>query len=85
MSGSNKTKNGVSSARQAINERNGKIFEENFGFKKLKYPDKIFMKKIIIDNIKNFEQKEILNGDPITVDIREKNIIFHLMDFMKLL
>ena len=53
MAANPKTDNSLSLTRQAINEKKGKIFEKNircilenmFGFKSMKYPDKIFTKK----------------------------------------
>ena len=80
MSTSNNTESALSSARQAVDENLGKIFKKNIrkilelkhGFKKIEHPDKIFMKKIIIDIKPKPKQMDILQEDEITVDIKDK-------------
>ena len=57
MSKNPKNDNTVSSVRQVMNESTGKILEKNirnilennYGFKLLKYPEKIFIKKIRVE------------------------------------
>ena len=80
MSKSNNTESSLSVARQAVNERLGKIFENNIrnilelkhGFKKIEHPDKIFMKKIIIDIKPKPKEMDILQEEEITIDIKDK-------------
>jgi len=80
MSDSNNTESTLSSASQAINERLVKIFENNIrnilelklGFKKIDHPDKIYMKKIIIDIKPKPKEMDILKDNEITVDIKDK-------------
>ena len=82
MSDYDETKADVSSARQAINEKLGKVFEKNIRyilemkheFKSVSHPDKIFMKKIkIYNNNHNPEEYEILQNEEIEVIIKGKN------------
>ena len=82
MSKSNESKSDVSAARQAVNERIGKVFEKNIRyiletrhyFKKIPHVDKIFMKKIkIYHSGQNFDEYEILLSEEIEVKIRGKN------------
>lgn len=74
----NTSNNATLSLRQAINENNGKLLEENvqkaleynFGFKKLQNSPTFFMKKIRFD--KNKEDYEILQNDETTISIDKK-------------
>ncbi len=50
-----------------------------FGFKKINHPDKIFMKKIIIDIKPKPKEMDILQDNEITVDIKDKNISFYMI------
>ena len=78
MSNSNEAKTDVLSARQAINEQLGKVFEKNIRnilemnheFKRVPHSDKIFMKKIEIYNKdKKPDEYEITQNKTITVII----------------
>ena len=76
MSQLNKPESSITSARHAINEKEGKYFEENirrilefkYGFKKLEYPEKIFMKTIFVGG----QKIEFLQGEK--ADIKVNNI-----------
>ena len=50
-----------------------------FGFKNINHPDKIFMKKIIIDIKPKPKEMDILQDNEITVDIKDKNISFYMI------
>ena len=71
------------STRQAIKEKEGKLFEENirkvleynYGFKKPKYPPTFFIKKIK----NNKEEIEVLQNKETNVIIKEKNYSVFLM------
>ena len=84
MAANPKTDNSLSLTRQAINEKTGKIFEKNircilenmFGFKSMKYPDKIFTKKIRIEKGNNNEEKDIFQNEETAFNINNKRYIF---------
>ena len=84
MAKSPKTDNTLSSVRQVINETTGKIFEKNirhilennYGFKLLKYPEKIFIKKIRVNRGDKIQDEEIFQNEEATIKINNKKYIF---------
>ena len=84
MAKSPKTDNTLSSVRQVINETTGKIFkknirhilENNYGFKLIKYPEKIFIKKIRVNRGDKIQDEEIFQNEEATIKINNKKYIF---------
>ena len=94
MSTPNKTESDISSARQAINERVGKIFEKNiryileynFDFRKVQFRLLMFTKKIIIfDNDKKIEEIELFQNEETEVSIKVIKYIIIFDKHFKLL
>ena len=84
MSKNPKNDNTVSSVRQVMNESTGKILEKNirnilendYGFKLLKYPEKIFIKKIRVEIGNKIQDEEIFQNEEATINIANKKYIF---------
>ena len=84
MSKNPKNDNTVSSVRQVMNESTGKILEKNirnilennYGFKLLKYPEKIFIKKIRVEIGNKIKDEEIFQNEEATINIANKKYIF---------
>ena len=84
MSKNPKNDNTVSSVRQVMNESTGKILEKNirnilennYGFKLLKYPEKIFIKKIRVEIGNKIKDEEIFQNEEAAINIANKKYIF---------
>ena len=84
MSKNPKNDNTVSSVRQVMNESTGKILEKNirnilennYGFKLLKYPEKIFIKKIRVEIGNKIKDEEIFQNEEAAININNKKYIF---------
>ena len=87
MSKNPKNDNTISSVRQVMNESTGKILEKNirnilennYGFKLLKYPEKIFIKKIRVEIGNKIQDEEIFQNEEAAININNKKYIFFLM------
>ena len=93
MSKNPKNDNTVSSVRQVMNESTGKILEKNirnilennYGFKLLKYPEKIFIKKIRVEIGNKIQDEEIFQNEETTINIANKKYIFLFNEKFELL
>ena len=93
MSKNPKNDNTVSSVRQVMNESTGKILEKNirnilennYGFKLLKYPEKIFIKKIRVEIGNKIQDEEIFQNEEATINIANKKYIFLFNEKFELL
>ena len=93
MSKNPKNDNTVSSVRQVMNESTGKILEKNirnilennYGFKLLKYPEKIFIKKIRVEIGNKIKDEEIFQNEEATINIANKKYIFLFNEKFELL
>ena len=88
-----KNDNTVSSVRQVMNESTGKILEKNirnilennYGFKLLKYPEKIFIKKIRVEIGNKIQDEEIFQNEEAAINIANKKYIFLFNEKFELL
>ena len=93
MSKNPKNDNTVSSVRQVMNESTGKILEKNirnilennYGFKLLKYPEKIFIKKIRVEIGNKIQDEEIFQNEEAAINIANKKYIFLFNEKFELL
>ena len=93
MSKNPKNDNTVSSVRQVMNESTGKILEKNirnilennYGFKLLKYPEKIFIKKIRVEIGNKIKDEEIFQNEEAAINIANKKYIFLFNEKFELL
>ena len=93
MSKNPKNDNTVSSVRQVMNESTGKILEKsirnilenNYGFKLLKYPEKIFIKKIRVEIGNKIQDEEIFQNEEAAINIVNKKYIFLFNEKFELL
>jgi len=93
MSKNPKNDNTVSSVRQVMNESTGKILEKNirnilennYGFKLLKYPEKIFIKKIRVEIGNKIQDEEIFQNEEDAINIANKKYIFLFNEKFELL
>ena len=93
MSKNPKNDNTVSSVRQVMNESTGKILEKNirnilennYGFKLLKYPEKIFIKKIRVEIGNKIQDEEIFQNEKAAINIANKKYIFLFNEKFELL
>ena len=93
MSKNPKNDNTISSVRQVMNESTGKILEKNirnilennYGFKLLKYPEKIFIKKIRVEIGNKIQDEEIFQNEEDAINIANKKYIFLFNEKFELL
>ena len=93
MSKNPKNDNTVSSVRQVMNESTRKILEKNirnilennYGFKLLKYPEKIFIKKIRVEIGNKIKDEEIFQNEEAAINIANKKYIFLFNEKFELL